>query len=88
MRTIIIVSLGVILALVFLAIGRSQKAVGVKRAAIAFCVLWLLAMIANMAVGVSHGYSFGEEFPILLLNVIPGAAVALGGAYLLDRGNS
>ena len=76
MRTIIIVTLGVVLALIFLAVGRKVGSVGPQRAAIAFVVLWTLAMIANLAVGVSHGYTVAEEFPILLLNVLPGAVVA------------
>ncbi len=85
MRTVIIVTIGIVAALVFLAIGRKVASVGPQRAAIAFVVLWTLAMIANLAVGVSHGYTVGEEFPILLVNVLPGAVVALVGARVLSR---
>ena len=31
-----------------------------QRAAIAFVVLWTVAMIGNLAVGVSHGYTVAE----------------------------
>lgn len=85
MRAIIIVTIGIVLALVFLAVGRKVGSVGPQRAAIAFVVVWMLAMIGNLAVGVSHGYSVAEEFPILLVNVLPSAAVALVGARLLSR---
>lgn len=85
MRTIVIVTIGIVLALVFLALGRRTASVGPQRAAVAFVVLWTLAMIGNLAVGVSHGYTVAEEFPILLINVLPGAAVALIGARLLTR---
>ena len=85
MRTIIIVTVGIALALVFLAIGRRVPSIGPLRAAIAFIVVWILAMIANFAVGVSHGYTVAEEAPILVVNVLPGAVVALVGARLLTR---
>ncbi|BDD82635.1 hypothetical protein TPB0596_23980 [Tsukamurella pulmonis] len=85
MRTIIIVTLGIVVALIFLAVGRRSAAIGPQRAAIAFVVLWTLAMIGNLAVGVSHGYTVAEELPILLVNVVPGAIVALVGARLLTR---
>ncbi|ADG78791.1 Integral membrane protein OS=Tsukamurella paurometabola (strain ATCC 8368 / DSM / CCUG 35730/ CIP 100753 / JCM 10117 / KCTC 9821 / NBRC 16120 / NCIMB 702349/ NCTC 13040) OX=521096 GN=Tpau_2181 PE=4 SV=1 [Tsukamurella paurometabola] len=85
MRTVIIVSLGIVLALVFLAVGRTVPSIGTRKAAIAFTAVWTVAMVINMAVGMSHGYSFGEEFPILLMNVVPGVAVAFGGDYLLSR---
>ena len=85
MRTLIIVGLGILLAIGFLALGRAVKTVGVLRAGVAFTVLWTIAMIVNMFVGMSHGYTFSEEFPILLLNVIPPVAVALGGGYYLRR---
>ncbi|CAM3671876.1 MULTISPECIES: hypothetical protein [Tsukamurella] len=85
MRTVIIVSIGIVLALVFLAVGRKVDSIGTRRAAIAFTVVWTVAMAINMAVGMSHGYSFSEEFPILLINVLPGVAVAFGGDYLLSR---
>ncbi|KXP01332.1 hypothetical protein [Tsukamurella pseudospumae] len=85
MRTIIIVAVGIVLAVAFLAVGRAVRSVGAQRAAAAFVLVWILAMIANMIVGMTHGYSFGEEFPILLVNVLPGAVVALIGARLLTR---
>ncbi|MET9326853.1 hypothetical protein [Tsukamurella sp. NPDC003166] len=85
MRTIIIVTVGIVLAVLFLAVGRAVRSAGARHAAVAFVVLWILAMIANMIVGMTHGYSFGEEFPILLVNVVPGAVVALIGARLLTR---
>lgn len=85
MRTVIIVSLGIVLAVAFLLVGNKVDAIGTRRAAIGFAVLWTIAMLVNMGVGMSHGYSFAEEFPILLVNVLPGVAVAFGGDYLLSR---
>ncbi|MCS3779730.1 hypothetical protein [Tsukamurella ocularis] len=73
------------LALVFLAVARKVGSIGPRRAAIAFVVLWTLAMLGNLAVGVSHGYSVAEEFPILLINILPGAVVAVVGTRLFNR---
>ncbi|MGH6611580.1 MAG: hypothetical protein ACRECQ_15145, partial [Burkholderiaceae bacterium] len=42
-----------------------------------FIVLWMLAAGVNMWIGVSHGYSVAEEFPIfLLIFAMPAAAAA------------
>lgn len=84
MRTIIIISIGIALALVSLVAGHRSR-LGTRRAAVWFSVLWTIAMIANLGLGVSHGYSVAEELPILLINVLPAVVVAALGAYLIRR---
>lgn len=81
MRTSIIISIGVAVALVALFLGHKGP-LGAPRAAVWFSAVWAIAMIANLGVGISHGYSLAEELPILLLNVLPPTAVACIGAYL------
>lgn len=84
MRTVIIISIGIGLALASLAVGHRSR-LGTRRAAVWFSVIWTIAMVANLGVGVSHGYTVAEELPILLVNVLPPAAVATVGAYLTRR---
>ncbi|MCW4353979.1 hypothetical protein ONR57_11780 [Hoyosella sp. YIM 151337] len=87
MRTLIIISAGILLALVALAMGKRSR-LGSRGAAIAFIALWTVAMIANLGLGLSHGYSLAEELPILLVNILPAGLVAVGGAYLASRRSS
>lgn len=72
MRTLVILLIG--LALLAIALKLVKPA---KRRAMAwgFCGLWLLATLANLAAGLSHGYSLQEELPIhLLLFGVPALA--------------
>lgn len=85
MRTMIIVAVGLAVALLFLSIGRLFPSVGVRQAGLVFVALWTFAMIVNLGVGVRHGYTLAEELPILLLNIVPVAAVAVIGAEVLAR---
>ena len=64
MRTLIIIAVGLLLLAVALKVAKPGK-----RRAVAgiFCVFWLLATLANLALGLSHGYSLQEELPIHLL---------------------
>ncbi len=84
MRTIIIISIGLVLALVSLVVGHRSR-LGTRRAAVWFSLLWTIAMIANLGLGVSHGYSLAEELPILLINVLPAVVVASVGVHLIGR---
>nr|WP_212763392.1 hypothetical protein [Gordonia araii] len=68
-----------------MAIGRRSERLGVRRAAIAFVTVWAIAMVVNMGIGISHGYTLAEELPILLINILPAALVAGVGAYLLEQ---
>ena len=64
MRTLIIILIGLVLLAIALKLAKPAK----RRAmAWAFCGLWLLTTLANLAVGLSHGYSLQEELPIHLL---------------------
>ena len=81
----VIISVGVVLALVFLAVGTRSHAVGVRRAAGAFVGVWAIATIANMAWGVHEGYAVAEEIPILVVNFLPASVVAAVGGCVLGR---
>jgi hypothetical protein len=79
MRTAIIIVSGFIVLAIFVVgprlAGRPEwAATGAK----AFIVLWLVAALANMWVGVSRaGYSVAEELPIfLLIFAVPSAVAA------------
>lgn len=85
MRTVLIITIGMALALLFLAIGHRHKYIGTRRATVALIAVWTLAMIVNLVVGVSSGYSFREEFPILIVNVVTVAAGAVIGARIVGR---
>ncbi|MCQ4129223.1 hypothetical protein NOU13_32470 [Rhodococcus erythropolis] len=85
MRTMVIISVGIALALVFLAAGVRSHAVGVRRAAGAFVGVWAIATIANMAWGVHEGYTATEELPILVANFLPASVVAAVGGLVLGR---
>ncbi|ORI27812.1 hypothetical protein BH686_05545 [Rhodococcus erythropolis] len=85
MRTMVIISVGILLALVFLAAGARSPAIGVRRAAGAFVGMWAITTIANMAWGVHEGYSAAEELPILVANFLPASVVAAVGGLVLGR---
>lgn len=69
MRTLIIISIGVVLA------GLSLWFTPVARRlwiGILFSVVWLIAVLLNLRTGLSHGYTLAEELPIhLALFTIP-----------------
>lgn len=84
-RTLVIIIIGLVLVAVFLAVGYLVRAVGIRRAAEDFVLVWFALAAGNMAVGiVDAGYSFGEELPIFLLIFAIPAAIAIA-AWLLDR---
>jgi uncharacterized membrane protein YwaF len=83
-RTTTIVIIGLVLCVVFLAVGRLVHRIGVRRAAEDFLLVWLALTVGNMAVGViDEGYGVVEEIPYLLINFVPAALVATL-AWVLD----
>lgn len=53
---------------------------GVLVGAKVFIPLWLLGSFVNMYVGVQHGYTWSEEFPIFLaIFAVPAVAAGLIG---------
>ena len=69
MHTIMVISGGLILLLVFVLIARSSTGgsrAAISKAALVFVPVWFVAAAINMWVGVTQaGYSVAEEAPIL-----------------------
>jgi len=73
-RTVIAIVVGLVILGLFLLAARRTVARG-PRLLTVFVVLWLVACAADLVVGVSHGYGFGEELAIhLLIFAVPAAA--------------
>lgn len=73
MRTLIILAIG--FAILAAALWAANALGGKRRAAMMFIGLWLVATLANLYVGTTHGYTVMEELPIfLLLFGLPAAA--------------
>ncbi|WCE03925.1 hypothetical protein [Pseudoxanthomonas sp. JBR18] len=64
MRTLILILAGLLIAVG--AVFRMPPHYR-RHGAVAFTVLWLLAVGWNLRTGLSHGYSLGEEAPLQLL---------------------
>jgi len=79
MRTLIIIFIGLALAALTLWLtpaSRRTLAVGI------FTLVWLAASIANLRIGMSHGYTFAQELPIhIALFGIPALTAWLGWWY-------
>lgn len=73
-RTAVIIIVGVVLLVLFLAVGSLVRTVGVRRAMEDFLLVWFALAAGNLAVGVFEaGYGFAEELPIfLLIFAVPG----------------
>lgn len=73
-RTTVIIIVGLVLLVLFLAAGYLVKAIGVRRAMEDFLLVWFALAAGNLAIGVFEaGYGFGEELPIfLLILAVPG----------------
>ncbi|WP_078325040.1 hypothetical protein [Mycobacteroides salmoniphilum] len=88
-RTAIIIIVGVIAALAFLAVGALVKRIGVQTAVTHFLVAWAGVAVFNMGVGVFEaGYGAAEELPVLLAVFgVPAAVAGIGwlGARRLSR---
>jgi hypothetical protein len=77
-RTAVIIVVGLVLLVVFLAAGRRVKAIGVRRAMEDFLLVWFALAAGNLAIGVLEaGYGFAEELPIFLLIFAVPAAPAI-----------
>ena len=85
MRTVIAIVLGLIILGLFLLAARRPGAGG-PRLLTVFVVVWLVACAADLTVGVTHGYGFGEELAIHLLIFAVPAAAALVLARTAARG--
>lgn len=78
MHTVLVITGGLLLLAVFVAVGRwiggSSRAAA--RGAVAFVPAWCVAAAINMWVGVSHaGYPFSAEAPIFVVVFgVPAAA--------------
>lgn len=86
MHTIVVVAGGFLLLGLCLSIGRWTGA-GLRKGALWFVPLWLIAAAVNMWVGVSQaGYTAAQEFPIFLaVFAIPAAAAGLLWWWKLPR---
>lgn len=73
-RTTVIIMVGLVLLVVFLAVGHFVTAVGLRRAVEDFLLVWFALAAGNLAVGVLEaGYTLAEELPIfLLIFAVPG----------------
>lgn len=73
-RTTVIIIVGLVLLALFFAVGHLVKAIGVRRAAEDFLLVWFALAAGNLAVGVLEaGYGLAEELPIfLLIFAVPG----------------
>jgi hypothetical protein len=81
-RTTVIIIVGLALLVLFLVVGATVRAVGIRRAMEDFLLVWFALAAGNLAVGVFEaGYGFGEELPIFLLvfavPAVPAIAVRL-----------
>lgn len=86
-RTSVIIIVGVVLLVLFLAVGFLVKSVGVRRAMEDFLLVWFALAAGNLAVGVFEaGYGFGEELPIFLLIFAVPALPAAGVLLWARRG--
>jgi len=81
MRTALIILGGFVLLGVFMLVARLAGGDAADKAMVIatqiFIPVWLALAGVNMWVGVSKGYSIGEELPIfLLISALPAAAAA------------
>ncbi|RZQ63031.1 hypothetical protein [Amycolatopsis suaedae] len=86
-RTTVIIIAGLVLVVVFLAVGALVRAIGLKRAAEDFLLVWLAIALFNMAVGVFEaGYTVAEELPVLgLIFAVPGVVAFAAWLYARRR---
>ncbi|MDR5170384.1 hypothetical protein IHQ56_00985 [Methylobacillus flagellatus] len=68
MHTLIVLGGGFALLITSLLLGHAwgNGISGLLTGAKTFIPLWLICSSLNMWIGVQHGYSWGEEFPIFL----------------------
>jgi uncharacterized membrane protein YwaF len=72
MRTLILIVVGLLLLAIALKVAKPEKR---RAVAWVFGGVWLLATLANLALGLSHGYTLQQELPIhLVLFGVPAVA--------------
>ncbi|PZQ13166.1 MAG: hypothetical protein DI564_11695 [Rhodanobacter denitrificans] len=72
MRTLVLILIGLVVLALMTALSRPARR---PQVALVFVGLWLVACAINLAVGLSHGYTLGEELGIhLVLFGVPAAA--------------
>ena len=75
MRTLIIITIGILIGLLTMFVMRKARK-NPRTAFLAFAILWFAFCAYNMWVGVSSaGYAVTEELPILAINVLVPVAV-------------
>jgi len=80
MRTLLFLSVGLILAIVSIQLPPKNYR---RWSVVAFTLVWLSVSVWNLLIGLSHGYTLAQELPIhLLLFGIPA-----GLAWVLLRGH-
>jgi hypothetical protein len=80
MHTIMVVSAGLVLLVLFALIGKTTS-MGLAKAMLWFVAVWLICAAVNMGLGVMRaGYTVAQEFPIFLL-VFATPAVAAAALY-------
>lgn len=80
MHTLIVIGGGMAALVACLLLGHAWGGglSGAAAGARLFVPLWLVGAFANMWIGTTHGYSWGEEFPIFLgVFALPAAIAAL-----------
>ena len=77
MRTLIFISVGLILAILSVQLPPASYR---RWSVIAFTLTWLSVSAWNLYMGLSHGYTLAEELPIHLL--LFGVPVAVAWAFL------
>ncbi len=72
MRTLIIIAIGLALLGIAITISKPDRR---STVALGFIAAWLIASLINLGIGLSHGYSLGEELLVhLFLFGIPALA--------------
>jgi hypothetical protein len=79
MHTVIVLGGGFSLMVACLLLGHAWGGMsGLVTGAQLFIPLWLVGAFVNMWAGTTHGYSWGEEFPIFLgIFAVPAAVAGL-----------
>lgn len=69
MRTLIIIILGLLISTIILWLTPVQNRIVIG---IIFSIIWLILILWNLRIGMSHGYTFAQELPIhLILFLLP-----------------
>ena len=74
-----VIGFGLVLLSLFVLVGRKRGGLpSAAKAALWFLPVWVAAAGWNLAIGVRHGYTVGEELPIaLVVFAVPAVAAIL-----------